>query len=209
MLDGYETGDCAFYIGEKCLYDSVHIDYTVSGVSLPDAVSAMHIIGSPSIPLQDPLLVRIRPNKELEGGRRDKVVMVRTEGDKKEVQRPEWQSGWASARFRDFGNFQLVEDKEAPVILPVGFREKAILGRSARIVFRVKDNLGAIRNFRAELDPPADGRSGKWLCFSNDKGTAFIYKFDEHCPPGKHVIKIIVEDEAGNRTTKEYQFTRK
>jgi len=23
MLDGYETPDCAFYIGERCLYDSV------------------------------------------------------------------------------------------------------------------------------------------------------------------------------------------
>ena len=43
----------------------------------------------------------------------------------------------------------------------------------------VKDNMGSFKNFRAELD-------GNWLRFTNDKGKSFIYKFDEHCPKGKH-----------------------
>ena len=127
--------------------------------------------------------------------------MIRTAGDKRDVERPEWKDGWASARFREFGSFLLLVDEEAPVILPVGFREGSILSKASRIVFRVKDNLGAIRSCRAELD-------GNWLCFSNDKELAYIYTFDEHCPPGKHSLKITAEDEAGNRTTKEYHFTR-
>jgi hypothetical protein len=206
MLDGYETDDCAFYIGEKSLYDSVHINYQVSGypgsgISLPGAVSGVHSIGAAYIPLQDPLLVRIRPVKDLPDTVRDRVVMVRSAGDKKEVQRPEWQGGWASARFRNFGNFQLVEDDQAPEIIPIGFHSGDLLNRSSRIAFMVKDNLGSVRSFRAELD-------GKWLCFTNDKGLAFIYKFDSHCPAGKHLLKITAEDEAGNRTIKEYSFSR-
>lgn len=230
MLDGFETMDCAFYIGEKSLYDSVFISYKASGypgigTSLPGAISAVHSIGAPFIPLQEPLLVRIRPREgsarsaimgglpqtgavqgtaqdELSSaGERDRVVMVNFDGSKKDVVKPEWQGGWASGRFREFGNFQLVEDKEAPVIAPIGILEGALLNKTSRIAFTVKDNLGAIRNFRAELD-------GKWLCFTNDKGLAFIYKLDEHCLPGRHLLKVTVEDIAGNRATKEYNFTR-
>jgi hypothetical protein len=206
MVDGYEAEDCAFYVGEKSLYDSVHINYSVagfpgSGISLPDAVSAVHVIGAVYIPLQDPLLVRIRPGRELTPAEKERVVMVRTSGNKKEPQRPEWQGGWASARFHEFGNFQLVKDEEAPVILPIGFADGAMLAGAARIAFTIKDNLGAIRNFRAELD-------GKWLCFTNDKGLAFIYKFDRHCPAGRHTLRVTAEDEAGNRAIKEYTFTR-
>lgn len=216
MLDGYETTDCAFYIGEKSLYDSVFIAYKTSGypgvgISLPGAVSAVHTIGAPYIPLQEPLLVRLRPNQPgvaLLGTERNKVVMVRFEGKVRDVMKPEWKDGWASARFREFGNFQLVEDNEPPVITLLGLQNGARLNKSSRIAFTVKDNLGAIRNFRAELDPAADGRNGKWLCFSNDKGAAFIYKPDEHCPPGNHRLKVTVEDVAGNRTTKEYNFIR-
>jgi hypothetical protein len=207
MLDGSETGDCAFYIPEKGLYDTVHIPDIVAagaavdpGPSMPGGVSAVHSIGFPWIPLQTAMLVRLRPVKELSGAARDKVVMVRWVGDKKDVERPEWKGGWASAHFREFGNFQLVEDKEAPVINP-RFRDGANLGKASRLAFTVKDNLGAIRTCRAELD-------GKWLCFTNDKGLAYIYIFDEHCPRGKHVLKIIAEDEAGNKTIKEYRFTR-
>ena len=127
--------------------------------------------------------------------------MVNFWGAEKDVQRPEWQGGWASARFREFGNFQLAEDTTAPVITALGPLDGADLGKAARIAFSVKDDLGALRNFRAELD-------GKWLCFTNDKGLAYIYKFDEHCPPGTHKLKVSVEDAAGNQTAKEYRFTR-
>ncbi|MHA4808339.1 M23 family metallopeptidase [Flavitalea flava] len=202
MIDGFETKDCAFYIGEKSLYDTVYIRYSTNFVlSLPGAVSAAHTIGAPFIPLQEPLLVRIHPSGTWQNEIKDKVVMVRFTGNKKEVRKPEWQGGWASARFREFGTFQLVEDPDAPVITPVGIQDGANLSHSSRIAFTVKDNLGSIRSFRAELD-------GKWLCFTNDKGLAYIYKFDEHCQAGKHELKIAVEDEAGNRAEKKYSFIR-
>jgi hypothetical protein len=224
MLDGYESADCAFYIPEKGLYDSAWIGYARmgdslsgdtpttgnagSGPGLTAAVSPAHVIGFPWIPLQDPLLVRIRPSKEMSSAARDRVVMVRMAGTEREVQRPEWQGGWASARFRAFGSFQLVADQEPPVIQPIGFRDGALLNKAAGISFRVKDNLGAIRNVRAELDPPETGGAGQWLCFSNDKGRAFMYTFEEHCPRGKHLLKVVAEDEAGNRTVGIFHFTR-
>ena len=57
----------------------------------------------------------------------------------------EWQGKWAGARFREFGNYQLVVDEEPPVIVPSGFTDGADLSKAARIVFTVKDNMGKCR----------------------------------------------------------------
>jgi murein DD-endopeptidase MepM/ murein hydrolase activator NlpD len=226
MVDGIEAPDYAFFLGEKSLYDSVTIGVSTAGVpgaglSLPGGVSAVQTIGAPWIPLLEPLLVRLRPiapaatgnlqtgtgSPQAAGSTTDRIVMVCFNGASKDVERPEWQDGWASARFRQFGNFQLVEDREPPVITIPGVAEGANLARATRIAVTVKDNLGGIRGFRAVLDPDAAG-GGQWLCFTNDKGLAYIYKFDEHCPPGRHTLRISVEDVAGNRSVKELHFIR-
>jgi hypothetical protein len=146
-------------------------------------------------------LVRIKAITNLSPGKKNKTVMERSAGSKRDVKKVEWQNDWASAHFRDFGSFQLVVDEAPPVIAPVGFYDGANVSRAKRIVFIVKDNMGSFKNFRAELD-------GNWLRFTNDKGKSFIYKFDEHCPKGKHELKVSVEDEAGNVAVKVFRFVR-
>jgi hypothetical protein len=137
----------------------------------------------------------------LDAEKRSHVVMQRFAGKKQEVQKVEWQKGWASARFREMGNFQLVLDELPPEIVPVGFASGANMSKLQRMVFIVKDNLDAFGNFSAELD-------GKWLRFTNDKGRSFIYIFDEKCGPGEHSLKVSVEDAAGNLTVNTFTFTR-
>ena len=201
MLDVFESENCEFYMGENCLYDSVRIKYAVAKSSSPAVVSDVHAIGAAYIPLQDSFMVRLRPNREIDESRKSKVVMQRFSGTKKSLAKVEWQGNWASAKFRDFGNFHLVLDESPPVIVPVGFVDGSNLSRASRISITVRDNLEAFQNFRAELD-------GKWLRFTNDKGKTFHYRFDERCPPGQHELKIYVEDEAGNAATQVYRFTR-
>jgi hypothetical protein len=201
MLDGSETDDFAFYIGEKCLYDSIDINFLKLPNQNPGGVSNIYLIGSTNIPLQDSFLVRIKANTNLSSDKKNKTVMERFAGSKRDVKKVEWQNDWASAHFRDFGSFQLVVDEVPPVIVPVGFYDGANVSRVKRIVFIIKDNMGSFKNFRAELD-------GNWLRFTNDKGKSFIYKFDEHCPKGKHELKVSVEDEAGNVGVKIFRFVR-
>ena len=69
------------------------------------------------------------------------------------------------------------------------------------MVFTPRDNFDAIKSFRAELD-------GRWLCFTNDKGYSWIYNFDDHFPGGMHQLKVTVEDEAGNVTSKTWPVRR-
>jgi hypothetical protein len=127
--------------------------------------------------------------------------MVRWHKGDKDVRRPEWKDGWASARFSEFGHFQLVKDTTPPTIDFIGIKDGANLEKASRISIDVRDNLGATGHFRAELD-------GAWLCFTNDKNLAWIYRFDEHCSPGRHTLRISIEDVAGNTTIKELHFTR-
>ena len=98
-------------------------------------------------------------------------------------------------------HFQLITDTTPPVITPIGFRDGINAAKLSRIAFVVKDNTKELENFTALLD-------GKWIRFTNDKGSTFIYKFDEHCPAGTHELKISVEDCVGNRTERTYHFTR-
>jgi len=201
MLDGYETEDCEFYIGEKCLYDSVHVRYNKTISANPQVVSAIHGIGSNYIPLQESFLVRMRPNQSLTEEQQQKTVVQWFSGAKKDVQKAEWLNGWAAAKFRDFGFYQLLVDEVPPVIVPIGFADGSNLSKATSIVFTVNDNLTKFKNVRTELD-------GKWLRFTNDKGRSFIYRFDEKCLTGRHELKISAEDEAGNTTVKSFRFTR-
>lgn len=201
MLDAFEADSCEFYIGERCLYDSVRIAYRASATNHSAAVSSLHSIGAPGIPLQQAYLIRLLPNRELDQAETNRTVMQWLQGSKSSVQKVEWQQGWASASFRDFGSYRLLIDTTPPQIVPVGFSNGSNLSKATRMVFTVSDNLGRFKNVRAELN-------GKWLRFTNDKGRNFIYQFDEKCPRGTHELKITAEDEAGNVAERTFRFTR-
>lgn len=200
LIDGYEAGDCEFFIDENCLYDLVHVKYSRAFSASLTVFSPVHNIGALHIPLQDSFVVRIKPTSAV-SLKKEHIVMQRSGVSGKSVQKVEWHNDWATARFRDFGSFQLLLDEEPPVITAFGIVNGANLSKATRIAFTVNDNYGRCKNFRAELD-------GKWLRFTNDKGRTYIYRFDDMCPPGRHELKVTAEDEAGNRATKLYEFER-
>ncbi|MFI5153124.1 MAG: peptidoglycan DD-metalloendopeptidase family protein [Chitinophagales bacterium] len=189
MLEPIEMEECAFVICEKCLYDSVHLNYSKTSSFTPGSVSSVHSIGSYFIPLEDNMVVRIKSNRALSNQEKKRVVMQRKSGKDIEIKKVEWQGDWASEHFRDFGDFQLILDTISPQIRLLGRRNRK--KNTAQISFVVTDNLEQIKSVRATVD-------GQWLRFTNDKEKAFIYVMDEHWPPGKHELKINAEDEAGN-----------
>jgi murein DD-endopeptidase MepM/ murein hydrolase activator NlpD len=192
-MEAVESDRCSFYICENCLYDSAHINISESDSPLPSSVSGVFSIGNSYIPLQDLMVIRIKPSRVLSEQEKNKVVMMRTADHETEVKKVDWQNDWATGQFRDFGQFQLVEDNTPPVIRLLGNqnkkREKTPF---IRVSFVVTDDLEVIKNVRATLD-------GEWLRCTNDKEKAFIYKDDKSWAPGKHELKIVAEDEAGNR----------
>jgi hypothetical protein len=199
MVDGIETPDAAFYLGETSLYDSLHLNEQESAGMVNDLVSNLHQFGNSNVPLADTLTVRIKQKKSLEW--KQKVLLQWSDGSEFEVKKPVWMGDWATGVFRNFGTFSLVLDTVPPTIRIPGIMENANLRKSHHLTVLIRDNYHKIKNFRATLD-------GKWLMFSNDKAKAFVYSFDEHCSSGKHELKIYAEDEAGNASSKTLHFTR-
>ena len=191
------------YLPETCLYDTLRSYYSRTNTIPENAYSAMHQLNDPSVPVHGELTVRIKPDKDIPEELKDKIVIQRTYRKERSVRKASWQGDWLSAKFGDFGIFQAFVDTVPPTMGETeNFRTSDTLDLSSarRIVFEPDDNSG-IKNFRVELD-------GKWLKFTNDKGWAYIYIFDERCPYGVHQLRLRVTDLVGNATIKTWWFKR-
>jgi len=191
----FETSNLLMYLPENALYDSFHFRFSEINTK-PQPSYALH---NPEVPVHEYFPVMIKPNEEFADT--SKLVMRRYYGKKEDFKKAEYVNGWYRASFREFGNFQLIFDNTPPVIIPKGFYDGINASKLKSIRFSVTDNTEEIASFNAYLD-------GEWLRFSNDKAKDFIYIFDEKCLVGKHLLKIVVKDLAGNISEKSYQFTR-
>ncbi len=199
FVNVFENEDLQAILGDRDLYDSVNFSYTKKASSDAKAISSVYSVLSGLIPSHKFFTIRLKADKPVTAN--DNIIMQRTCGGKTEVAKAERSGDWYTSKFRNFGNFQLLIDNNPPTITGIGIRENANLSKASQISIIPKDENEEIKSFRAELD-------GKWLKFTNDKGRSYIYKFDEMCPPGLHDLKVTVQDEAGNTTTKNFNFTR-
>jgi len=179
---------------EISLYDSMRFRYSEI---IPATGFPIYQIHNTTVPVQTRFVLKI---KNTTTAFPYKMVMHRFGNGKNDYAKAVNENGWYKSNFREFGNFQLLEDTMPPTIIPIGFKEGMHVGKLNRLAFVIVDNTEEI-NFTATLD-------GKWLRFSNDKGKTFIYKFDEHCSPGNHELKLKVTDCVGNTTEEIYHFTR-
>jgi hypothetical protein len=200
QINIYETENIQVVIPEKGFYDSIYFTHYVRAKTESTGFSPIHDVLSFKVPVHSPFTVRIKADKTVAYPLRDKMLIRKQTKNETDVRKANWELGWYTSSFREFGSFQLISDDVPPLIQIQGVADGANLSKATRIVVTANDNNEAIRNFRAELD-------GKWLMFSQ-KGRTFTYKFDEHCLPGKHSLKISVNDEAGNATVKTVSFTR-
>jgi len=196
----FESKNVQLILKPEALYDSFAFVHSSKNVISSKSYSEVHSLESGLVPVHDNFILRLKANKKIPAELQDKMIIKRSWSNKTEVAKASGDGEWYTAQFRSFGNFELTADDDPPTITG-SFRDNANLSKASHIIFIPKDNNEEIKNFRAELD-------GKWLMFTNDKGSVFIYKFDEMCPRGKHELKISVQDEAGNTTEKIYHFTR-
>jgi hypothetical protein len=199
FINIFENNSIRFYLPPYCLYDSMRFQYNETPGKTGYTVYQLH---NTSVPLQKNFPISIKTTTPLP----DKMVMHRFANGKNDYAKAEAENykdetGWYKASFREFGSFELMIDTMPPTITPIGFKDGMNCGKQSRIVFVVKDNTEEIKKFTALLD-------GNWLRFSNDKGSRFIYDFDELCPAGEHELKIIAEDQVGNVAQSTYHLQK-
>lgn len=193
----YENNELQVYISDKGLYDDLHFVYSkkTSAAGLSDVFELQNT----AIPLQDSMIVGIKARDKINSEEANQVLIYHTGRKKPDVAKATFKDGWFTAKFREFGSFQLVKDEEPPKISG-NIYNGANLSKAGYIKFIVTDNYKEIKHFRAELD-------GNWLMFAGT-GNTFTYRMDAHCPRGSHELKVTAEDEAGNITEATYIFVR-
>jgi hypothetical protein len=189
----FDNDQAFFYLPENALYDSFHFRFNVLSSAVGRPIYQLH---DANIPLHTYVNFSLRDNFPMEDT--GKIVMKRSYGSKDDYRKATYSNGWYTAAFREFGNFQLMVDREPPRVNG-SIPSRVTAGR--RIVFGVSDNTEVISSFTALLD-------GNWIRFTNDKGRNFIYTVDDHFPPGDHTFVITATDQVGNTTTRSFSVSR-
>ncbi len=195
----FENNNLRLYIPENYTYDFFDFRYSES-VSYKGPVYQLHY---GYVPVHGKFPVSI---KNITTTHPARMVMHRYWKNKNDYAKASPGKGeykdWYTSYFKALGNIELLADTLPPVITPVGFKNGMDCSKQTLIIFVITDNTENLENFSAILD------GKQWLRFTNDKGRSFIYRFDEHCPSGKHTLTVSVEDCVGNRTEKTYDFIR-
>ena len=191
--------DCVAAFSPRAFYDTVYLLHKSEKATEANAISATHSLNDYTIPIHDSFSVRIKPTHSLNSELENKVVMKMVCKKKTEIVKGTWKNNWVEARFKTFGKFTLMTDTIPPQIKPFGWVNGTNIASRKGFAMLANDNLGDVKNAKGYVD-------GKWILFSK-KDNLFTHTFDGRIAPGKHELKMIVEDEAGNVMVKMYGFS--
>lgn len=109
-----------------------------------------------------------------------------------------------STKTRNLGNFTVLRDTIAPVIVPNNFKEGQWLSNFRFLKIKIHDDLSGIKSYKATID-------GKWILTEYEyKKNLLTYDFSDRKLEGsQHLLKVEVTDNAGNTTVLETPFFRK
>lgn len=125
---------------------------------------------------------------------REKAILVWRSEKKEETSKGgTFENGFIQAKAREFGTFYVKIDTTLPTIKPLSFNPEKPVGIQPKWTFIIKDNFGKPEKYNAFLDDEwvlaeFDAKSGQ-LTIPNEKKLS----------PGKHKLRIEVEDERRNK----------
>ncbi|MEY2587223.1 MAG: hypothetical protein RLY11_1072 [Bacteroidota bacterium] len=185
----YEEGGVQFNFPADAFYDSFHMYVVASNPTNVNEISKAYQVVPSSVPVNNYFTLKIKPSLPLGNIDTGRVVVRRTYKSSVDIKKASYSKEGFTVSFRDFGEFQLLQDLEAPTIIS-SVSNGASIKTGTQINFTVSDNLKSIRSFDARVD-------GKWIMFY-PRGNQYVYKVDEHFPKGEHLLSVVVYDEAGN-----------
>ena len=173
------------------LYNDLSFVYTAKPRPEKGAYSVVHQVHNKLTPLHIGFNLWIKADERL-GALKDKAVIVNTNGAS---QGGIYENGYVVAAPGNFGSFYITVDTIPPTIFPLNISEGKNMAAISRMNFKIRDNLSGIKSFNGYID-------GKWVLMEFDTKTATLWHtFDELTGPGKHQLKLVVEDMKGNSKT--------
>jgi len=131
-------------------------------------------------------------------------VIVSLNGGARVSEGGEWDPsfGGVKTQTKTFGSFSLAIDTIPPVLSPINAFANKKITVAKWLRFRMYDSLSGIKSYRGTID-------GKWILMQCDaKSNLLYYTFDSSVGPGKHELRVQVEDKKGNSKVYAYNFFR-
>lgn len=157
-------------------------------------LSSHYFVGNENtlIPLRNSAKVALQSSVKK---KRDKIVIVRQDEQQKEsALKTTFDNQTFFANTKNLGTFYLKRDIKQPNISINTITKDSI-------VVKITDNLSGIESYNGYID-------NHWINFYYDaKNDVLLYTPDEYCGKGKHLLKIIVTDNVGNKSTLTHSFT--
>jgi hypothetical protein len=179
-------------IPEGAFYEDFDFDEQVSKSAF---LSDIYTIGNPDEPLQLPMTIGLKPNKDIPDSMKIKALIVRMsdEGDLEGVGNL-WNDKILTAKTYEFGNFAIVLDTVPPMVEKYYVPADMNTMYGGVVQIRVKDNLSEIKNYSGKIND-------KWHLFEYDKKNNMLIANVESMDVNEtHPIEVTVTDQNGNTT---------
>ena len=200
-----ETNGLYLFLKKGTLYENMYLKYSTAIDKSEGVFSSVHQIQDYKTPAHRYFDLGIQPNG-LPENLRDKAFLAYCGKSKAPINcGGEWKNEKLQAKVRDFGNYCIMVDTQAPKITPVRFQSN--MRGTSKMTFKVEENFETARN----LDPFTYKVTvdGQWILMEYDgKNDLLVHRFDGSIPKGKHDIRIEVKDLRGNENVLERSFTR-
>ncbi|MCB9016520.1 MAG: M23 family metallopeptidase [Lentimicrobiaceae bacterium] len=176
------------------LYEDLNFTYKVLK-RLPASCSALHQLHSPDVPLHDYADISVTVDSAFRylG---NKLVIANVKQGKKPVSvGGKFENGKINGRIREFGQYTVMADTTAPVIIALNISDGKNISSQKSIRMAISDNFSGIQTYRGTLN-------GQWILMDYDaKNRLLEYQFDDRLIKGKNEFILTVEDGCGNSNT--------
>jgi hypothetical protein len=189
--DSLNLDDFKIKISTNTFYENaiLHIEKTNT-----NRLSASYFIGNKNnlIPLQKSTTISFQSSIRK---KRNKIVIVRQDKNGKEpALKTTFDKHAFYATSKELGVFYLKQDTKKPTLNVLNINADSIM-------IKAVDGLSGIATYNGYIDH-------HWVNFYYDaKNDVLSYSPDEHCTKGKHILKIVVSDNVGNKKTIQHKFT--
>ena len=196
----FKNENIEFTLPADAIYDD--ICFVTKSTAGSNGISPKYQIHYNYVPIHTYFDLKLKPSSAIAAADRDKMAMVRFPYGKethKKGKAAKWKDGFAVAQVRDFGDYELVLDRKAPVITST-IKSADKVTAVKRLNFTVKEETTTVAKVTATLD-------GKWLRLVQ-RGDIYYYEMDSHFPTGTHTLVIQAVDENNNQSTLNLTLTR-
>ena len=201
QANAFATSSFEVNLPKEVIYNDIDFEFYVSDST--KTLAPVYHVHRDDEPVQSFYQMGIKP-KKLAERLKNKAVIVSLNGGVRVSEGGEWDEkfGGVKTQTKTFGAFTLAIDSVPPVLAPINAFANKNIKSFKWLRFRMYDSLSGIKTYRGTID-------GKWILMQCDaKSNLLYYIFDESVGPGKHEMKVTVEDKKGNSKTYAYNFMR-